>query len=281
VETLGEYLRNRRQAKNISLEQIAQITKINISYLHAIERDEFHKLPAPAFTRGFLKLYAQCVGLDPGEVVLRFNRSVQGEDESGTRVSTGGRPGRRLRRRLVVFAVACLVVAGTFFAVGHRTKTRVERPRQEAPSAPSEELQSSGAAEEPVAAGGQQVPVAEEALPQGNEIRAQSEPAGETVSAESAQAGPGVSTASPETAQAIALLVDTMQRTWVRVSIDRNPPFEVMLHPGERVLWKGAERIHLRIGNAGGIRITYNGTPLGDLGKSGEVIEREFPEPHQ
>lgn len=279
METLGEYLRNRRQAKNISLEQIAQITKINISYLHAIERDEFHRLPAPAFTRGFLKLYAQCIGVDPGEVVLRFNRSVQGEDETGPSLRPGRRHGR-LPRRLVVFAVACLVIAGTFLAVGHRTKkTRIERPRQEVPSVPSEEQQSIGATEEPVAAGGHEVP--EDALPQGNEIQAQSEPVGETVMAESPPTSSGVSPVSPETAPAIALLVDTVERTWVRVSVDRNPPFEVMLHPGERVIWKGSERIHLRIGNAGGIRITYNGTPLGDLGRSGEVVEREFPVPHQ
>jgi len=71
-ETVGKQLRQAREARKISLEQIAQATHIRLHYLQAIEAGKFDALPSQAQGRGFLRAYASYVGLNPDEVLASF-----------------------------------------------------------------------------------------------------------------------------------------------------------------------------------------------------------------
>ena len=64
-QTAGTTLRQTREAKKLSLEQVFQATRIRISYLQAIENDQLDQLPSRAQARGFIHLYANYLGLDP------------------------------------------------------------------------------------------------------------------------------------------------------------------------------------------------------------------------
>ncbi len=64
----GAYLRKVREGRGIELRQIAQTTKVGLTYLQFIEEENFRQLPVPAYLRGFLKAYARYVGLDPNRV---------------------------------------------------------------------------------------------------------------------------------------------------------------------------------------------------------------------
>ncbi len=64
----GAYLRKVRESRGIELRQIAQTTKVGLTYLQFIEEENFQQLPVPAYLRGFLKAYARYVGLDPDRV---------------------------------------------------------------------------------------------------------------------------------------------------------------------------------------------------------------------
>ncbi len=66
----GGHLKNIREMKGITLDEISQKTRIKISYLKALEDEDFKQLPAEVFARGFLKAYAKYLALDP-EVVNR------------------------------------------------------------------------------------------------------------------------------------------------------------------------------------------------------------------
>lgn len=66
---LGEWLRSTRLRRGFSLEEIERDTRINHLYLEALEEEHFDVLPAPVYTRGFLKSYARILGLDPAEAV--------------------------------------------------------------------------------------------------------------------------------------------------------------------------------------------------------------------
>lgn len=68
-ESFGSWLRKHREGRDITLQQIAEHTKINESILRAIEDDRASALPAPVFVRGFLRQYAHFVGLDAEQVV--------------------------------------------------------------------------------------------------------------------------------------------------------------------------------------------------------------------
>jgi cytoskeletal protein RodZ len=67
--TIGQYLRRQREAEKIPLESVAGVTRITSTHLKAIERDEFHLLPAEIFTRGYIRSYAKVIHLDPVEII--------------------------------------------------------------------------------------------------------------------------------------------------------------------------------------------------------------------
>ncbi|MBZ0102778.1 MAG: helix-turn-helix domain-containing protein, partial [Thermoanaerobaculia bacterium] len=82
--SLGTWLRAQREARGVSLREIADDSKISLRYLEALEADRFAVLPAPVFTRGFLREYARIVGLDGDEVVnLYLQVAPPREPESG------------------------------------------------------------------------------------------------------------------------------------------------------------------------------------------------------
>jgi transcriptional regulator with XRE-family HTH domain len=61
---LGELLREARRARAMTLAEVERDTRINRDYLEALEREQFELLPAPVYTRGFLRAYARHLGLD-------------------------------------------------------------------------------------------------------------------------------------------------------------------------------------------------------------------------
>jgi len=69
---LGETLRRARLSKNVTFEDAERVTRIRREYLEALEREDFNKLPAPVYARGFLRSYAGYLGLDPGELMPFF-----------------------------------------------------------------------------------------------------------------------------------------------------------------------------------------------------------------
>ena len=77
--TVGQYLQKHREAIKIPLESVAGITRISLSHLQALERDEFHFLPAEAFTRGFIRSYAKFIHLDPDKVIAAYHSQTEGK----------------------------------------------------------------------------------------------------------------------------------------------------------------------------------------------------------
>jgi cytoskeletal protein RodZ len=71
-ESLGEYLKQERELRHISLEEVAEGTKIAIYRLRAMEDNRWEDLPAEIFVKGFIKSYAEFIGLEPEDVLLRY-----------------------------------------------------------------------------------------------------------------------------------------------------------------------------------------------------------------
>ena len=72
MESLGQYLRSKRELKELSLEEVANALKIKVWYLSSIEQDFFDLLPAGGYDRTFLTEYAKHLGLDLEEVIRRY-----------------------------------------------------------------------------------------------------------------------------------------------------------------------------------------------------------------
>lgn len=74
MTTVRELLASRRMVQDITLEKASRELKIKKSQLESLEKGEYHKLPEPAFVRGFIKNYAEYLGIDPNLVLAHYRR---------------------------------------------------------------------------------------------------------------------------------------------------------------------------------------------------------------
>lgn len=82
--TLGEKLRQAREARGISISEVAEQTRISALYLEAIENNDYRTLPGGIFNKGFVKSFAKFVGVDEQEALQDYSRLLveQGNAES-------------------------------------------------------------------------------------------------------------------------------------------------------------------------------------------------------
>lgn len=73
-ETVGKYLKNQRESKGITLEEIADETKIQKRYLEELENDEFDALPGEAYVKGFLRNYSTALKINSDEVIELYKK---------------------------------------------------------------------------------------------------------------------------------------------------------------------------------------------------------------
>ena len=73
---IGDLLREAREARGHSLEDVEKATRIRVKYLEALESGDFGVLPSATQARGFLRNYAQFLGLDAEAVLARYGEAV-------------------------------------------------------------------------------------------------------------------------------------------------------------------------------------------------------------
>lgn len=88
MESIGEQLRAARHAKKLSLEDISRATKVKVDILEKLEAEDYLNLAAPMYTKGFLKIYAEHVGLDSSGIVNAYLRSQGGLRRQGLHLET-------------------------------------------------------------------------------------------------------------------------------------------------------------------------------------------------
>jgi len=125
MSSFGETLKRERELRQISLREIAEATKINLRYLDALERDDFRHLPGGVFNKGFVRAYAQFIGIDPETMVTAY---LEEDGRQQSRAARAGAPppqvhvaeapapsssnGRLWLAALVIFLVVVVLVAG-------------------------------------------------------------------------------------------------------------------------------------------------------------------------
>ena len=100
--SFGERLQREREMRGVTLDEIAEATKIGTRSLRALEAQEFEKLPGGIFNKGFVRAYAKFLGIDEEQAVTDYEAAVQRkacrQGSKGTPGSSSG-AGRRERRR--------------------------------------------------------------------------------------------------------------------------------------------------------------------------------------
>ncbi len=240
----GSKLRDARERKGISLRQIANATKISVSALEALERNDISRLPGGIFSRAFVRSYAVEVGLEPEQAIQEFLAQFPHDS-----VTAGHPPSHQIednetlesdRRMATVFlrllAVSLPVAAVVLYF------SMSGRPAADPPPARAAATQAPPALPAVVAPA---IDVPQAALPTTNPVVALDRiTVGMTVS------GP----------------------CWVVATVDGTKVLERQLQAGERQSFDVRHDLVLTIGDAGVVSLTLNGAPARPLGKAGDVV---------
>ena len=143
MAAVGAYLRELRVKRGLSLEELGRMTRVAGRYLEALENDAFTTLPAPVFTRGFIRAYWQAVGASPDEALARYDGREAQEAEApppGARraasapppsTASDGEP--RTRSGILVSFVLLVVLGVALFAVALVTQPAREQRADRTP----------------------------------------------------------------------------------------------------------------------------------------------------
>jgi cytoskeletal protein RodZ len=252
-------LRRAREEKQITLDQLSRATKISKTNLTALEAGDFDRLPAPIYTRGFLRAYAREVGLDPEEVVELYMRQVEeAEDElageqpsadatevrsaSTDRVAERGSAAGPIPLRIQIDlsnlrlprpAVAATVVIA-FLAVLAVLIWRGGTGGEEVTSAADERNAAAAAAE---------------------------------AAAVDTPAPPDVVRAAHDEEQALRIELRTTGLCWIEARADQTPVIRRLMQPGETEVIEALDDLVIRIGDPSALTMTINGSPVRTLGE--------------
>lgn len=255
LASFGEELRREREIRGISLKEISDATKISKRFLEAIERNDHKTLPAPVFTRGFVREYARYVGLNAEDMVNRYNFAAANDDriekpptvakypETPPRdITPKPAPKRGIpptyarvdRNALASLLIVAALAGVAYWAVQFKRK---EREATEAASL---------------------VPV----------------------TSTKAVAMPALPDAPPALVPDDATLRMTVEATadsWVDLEADGKTAMSEVMKAGQQRSFEAKEQFRFRrIGNASGLNLTLNGTRVPPLGVDGEVLRNRI-----
>lgn len=259
-----------REAKGLTLPDIFEKTRVGLVYLAAVESGEFNRLPPPVYARNFIRKYAQSVGVNEKSILGHYEKyleSLQPTVKETEIQEPWPETGRR--NRFLALSLAGVVIAGALVSA------LFLYDRAEKPVLPTPLIDSPA----PVSAIPEPAPAA---AVQDSSVQATA--AGPSISAPatasaSAPASSVVAAPPPAIAGKMQhLVIEARELTWIRIAEDRNPGYEILLKPGDKIERMASDYFQLDIGNAGGVNLNFQGKSLGSLGKSGETIHMRLPE---
>jgi cytoskeleton protein RodZ len=279
-DSLGSYLRQERERQQVSLQDIAAATKIQLKFLEALENDAYDQLPAAPFVVGFLRAYAQYCALNP-EAVLTAYRSLHRAPELPEvtpRPVTAPTPSpQRVRlTRLGVFLAVFGLITGLVVHELRRSQ-QVRSTLVSFPAAlPGITEEPAGSTTPPASvmprpkpdgaagAGVQTSPVASAQVEPGPSLTTLG--TSEAASLPTVSAAPVTSqageTGGAETPGSLVLEARAVEDTWLRIEIDGDKRHTLLLTSGKSVQWEAHERFRLTVGNVRGTRLALNGQDI-------------------
>jgi cytoskeletal protein RodZ len=243
--SIGQTLIAAREEAGMSVEQVAESTRIRQTLVRAIEHDDYRLCGGDFYTRGHIRSLARTVGLDPSPLIAEFDESSGvTPGPRATAVYESEAASHRERRSgpnwsaamaavlvlVVVYGVAQAVTGGS--GANHR-----------------------GTASDPSPAVSNTAPVRPSPSPS---------PTNPTAVAQAARGR-------------VTVLVRANGRSWLQVTTASGKElFQGVLQAGQVKTFTDKQRVKLVVGNAGAIGLTVNGTDVGAPGRSGQVVRVQF-----
>ena len=246
MDSIFSKLKAAREAKHLTLADIAEATLIDEKFLRAIEEGNTSLLPQ-TYSRAFIRAYAKVVALDPAEMMRLYDGNtepvksetpaapVQPPASSSNHIDRDETARLKRRMRNGVFTFLILALAGV--GIWNLTKTEADSPVKEI------SFQS----------------VVKENEQKVNPAISPQQETPEQVTARN-------------TVDSLSLTATTTDSVWVHLVLDGTEEREYLFRPKASATWKAKNQFEISLGNAGVIEFTLNGHKLGTLGKRGAVL---------
>lgn len=301
MDELGHILREARETKGLTLQEVQEETRINTRYLEALENGDYESLPTPVHVRGFLRNYARYLGLDPQPLLDRYEYGQSNKPKKSAAITdqapigaplkeppadqqffdpvnmevdagygrASGRSGNRsetiLRLVIIIGLVGLIYLAAQrFIPLLSGQGDGTEQLTEEIQDAVQDLLNRGEATAE-----AEPTP---DLLPSGVLTSTSRNNFGVDEEATPLPTRPPL----PATMEQILLEVFIQERAWMEVTIDGNVVFSGIARPGDEFEWEAAEEAKILTGNAIGVNVVINDTELGPLGGRGENVEETW-----
>ena len=283
--SFGEKLKREREMRAITLEEIADATKIGTRSLRALEEEHFDQLPGGIFNKGFVRAYARFLGIDEEQAVADYMAATndtgnstatqmaaladQVEQHRAAKEAENGDSGNTgfMLAVIIVIVLVCGIGFGGYkawkfkqaqqAAAAPAIHAKQAPPPITLPQQPDTEASNNPSSSSPTDA----------TL---NPAATSTSPAVGSTSATAPSVPASSTTTSPEFP--ITVTLKAVKSSWVSVNSDGKTVYQQTLAPGDQqVTLHGKEKMMLVLGNAGGVEVSFNGKTLGPLGSEGQT----------
>jgi len=281
--SLGRLLKRTREERQIGLDEAFRATRIRRHTLEALENERWDELPSQVFVKGFLKTYADFLGLSK-DMVLELYESSSPPEGDKAELLKQVRPRSKRWPLTVVLSLLALALIASIAYFSRDDVSLVDKTSQyQRTGAPVEEEKTTAVREEM----GSRVTADEEEPLLRSVVERQEEP--ETpVKSESVEERDLAETATVDQQEAeeppsprFTLTANVKSRTWIAIFVDDQPVKEYLFQPGDNITWTAQKGFDILVGNAGGIGFSLNGEEIGTLGVEGKVVRLKLPRDEQ
>lgn len=316
MRTVGQILSEARLTKGITFAEAERNTKIRTETLQALEADNFSALPSSIYIRGFIKNYADYLGLDPERTLAIFRR--QFEEVPPTEpiipdLSPKGAPKLTLTPGRALGLGISVMVLGFLGYLLAQYQSFAAAPLIEI-SSPGDGLKVNNGTIEATGRtdrdavlriNGQEIPLTESgafsvsvSLPDGTSdltfsatnklgrVTTVNRMVSVTTTTAAAPIGPSAATSSAQPAVSAAKTTPAKGGLTMTITIGPNRSYvevtadslsyKALLKPGDTKTFTASSRIEILIGNAGSTDVNLNGQDLGKFGSEGQIITKTF-----
>jgi cytoskeletal protein RodZ len=243
LETVGEILREEREKKGLSLKDVETAISIRSLYLKSIEEGNYSIIPGEVYLKGFIRNYANYLGLNGQEMVDLYRKSQLPSPTPIASVPSPVEPpqtkptapvGKLMGKRLLILILLIIIVTGAWWIMFASAPRNPDPPAENkpVPTAPSQP-----------APGPTPIPLSSEAK---------------------------------QITKPVVLIAKFTDQCWTLITVDGKEVYEGIPKNGETLTWEAQQNIVMTLGNASAVDLIYNGQNLGKPGGKGEVVTKTF-----
>lgn len=297
---LGERLRQEREMRGVSLDEIAKATRISQKFLQALEENDFDALPAPVFVTGFLRSYASHLGMDADSLVAEYEavkkplkpfQPMVSEEHKLPLISKDeiNRNFPLIAAGVGILLVVALLAVFITRSTAPRETAAVQKPEEDllAPPVEPPPPQLPPATEQPLAEGpakaqeaaAVKIPEPAPVKPIEKPVEKQAEKPEPAKPAERPKAEPDQEPAQRQTYKYSMGLTAVEQDVWVYVLIDDADVRDMYVRAGQTVFLRGNHSFVLTTGNSFYLKVKVNGAPVEIPSASTNKVVRNWAVP--